>query len=349
VLPVEAKIRLQLISIVIPAYKRPKLLVEAVRSVFIQDYRPLEVVVIDDSPDDLSERALAELEVPSDVRVEYERHATPLRQAGNVNRGFDLARGEGLVLLHDDDRLAETDAISRVVDAWDGGDAIVYGKLYRIEFDGSRNDDATRGLTADYFKTPRYAKQQLRSPYEPPLVGQFPNNGYLICSDLARRVRYRDRSDFNTDRWCDFDFGLRLAEAGVTFKFIDAFITEYRRTPGAISRSGNPTYLYPLILGLQVPPESEWARSLALTRLAPKVLSGFASQDKLAWTVSVYLSRHYSWRRRVGLGGLRDVGRVGRCAARVAMKHGLRWSKRAIPAPARGRSRVEPQGRKAAE
>jgi glycosyltransferase involved in cell wall biosynthesis len=50
-----------LVSTVIPVYNRPALLREAVASVLVQDYRPIEVIIVDDGSTDDSARVAAEL------------------------------------------------------------------------------------------------------------------------------------------------------------------------------------------------------------------------------------------------------------------------------------------------
>ncbi|MEM1303844.1 MAG: glycosyltransferase, partial [Planctomycetota bacterium] len=48
-----------LISVCIPTYRRPDLLREAVESVVRQEYRPLEIIVGDDSPTPAAENVVA--------------------------------------------------------------------------------------------------------------------------------------------------------------------------------------------------------------------------------------------------------------------------------------------------
>ncbi len=308
-----------LISIVIPTYRRPTLLAEAVASVFAQEYGPIEIVVVDDSNDDESERMLRSLHWCDGVTLVYQRNTPPLRQAGNVNLGFDLANGERLALLHDDDRFASPTALAALATGWRATDDVVFGKLFRIEYDGSRNYTASEGLNRDYFKTAQCVERQL-SAWQSALVGQFPNNGYLIRSDLARRVRYRDRLEFKTDRWCDFDFGLRLAAAGAHFRFVDDYITEYRRSPDGIGRQGQPTYLYDVVEGLDVPAEAEWARRVALKRLATRVVTSFIQSGNRRRANAVFWSSAYGWRNRLSPKGLRDAVRLA-LPARIGRHH----------------------------
>jgi len=90
-----------LVSVIIPVYNRRKLLADAVRSVLMQSFGDLELIVVDDGSDDGTVRSLASLS--SDPRI---RLLTPPRSgmAGAVrNRGAAAARGRWLAFLDSDD------------------------------------------------------------------------------------------------------------------------------------------------------------------------------------------------------------------------------------------------------
>ncbi len=98
----------KLVSVVIPTYKRSvDFLSRAVESVRNQTYPWLDIVVIDDSRDDFSGRAdvaayMRNLE-QTDSRVRYFQNETNLGGSLARNRGIDLAKGEYITFLDDDD------------------------------------------------------------------------------------------------------------------------------------------------------------------------------------------------------------------------------------------------------
>src|SRR5919201_4561147 len=102
------------VSIVMATRNRPAWLRTAIDSVLRQDYPDLELLVIDDGSTD---------ETP-DLLRDYARRNPPERfrflrqanmgQARSLNRGYELARGEILGYLSDDDLLAPG-AVSRLV------------------------------------------------------------------------------------------------------------------------------------------------------------------------------------------------------------------------------------------
>ncbi len=103
-----------LVSVVIPAYK-PRHFRAALESARAQTYRNLEIVVGDDSPDGAIGRIVAEA-AAGDARIVYVRNAPALGELDNARRGLELARGDYVKFLYDDDLLHPT-CIERQV-AW---------------------------------------------------------------------------------------------------------------------------------------------------------------------------------------------------------------------------------------
>src|SRR3954451_20689542 len=87
------------VSVLIRAYRRPALLANAIESVLAQTYADFEVVVSDDSGElgPVCERF-------HDPRVRHSANPAPLGPAANLRRAAELARGELLAILNDDDQ-----------------------------------------------------------------------------------------------------------------------------------------------------------------------------------------------------------------------------------------------------
>lgn len=86
------------VSVIIPVYNGERYLAAAIESVLEQDYKPLEIIVVDDGSTDKS----AQVAHQFDWHVQYvlDRHSGP-GQARNT--GINLARGELLAFLDADD------------------------------------------------------------------------------------------------------------------------------------------------------------------------------------------------------------------------------------------------------
>lgn len=103
---------LPLVSILIPAY-RSEFFEASLRSALAQTYANLEIVVCDEGVDPQIGRIVAAI---ADPRIRYERHSAPLGSAGNLNRCFEVSRGEFIKYLNDDDCLLP-DCVERLADA----------------------------------------------------------------------------------------------------------------------------------------------------------------------------------------------------------------------------------------
>ncbi len=99
------------ITVLLTTYNRCTLLARAVESVVAGSYQDFELIILDDASTDGTQ---AYAEQIKDPRVQYVR----MRENGGVlrarNRGFDMARGEIVTILDDDDEL-EPDALETIV------------------------------------------------------------------------------------------------------------------------------------------------------------------------------------------------------------------------------------------
>lgn len=97
-----------LITVLIPTYKRPCLLEQALKSVVTQSYTDVfwDVLVLDNEPyegyENYSGRLIRKLD---NDRVLYYRNEKKLNVCDNFNRGILLSRGKWVMMLHDDDLL----------------------------------------------------------------------------------------------------------------------------------------------------------------------------------------------------------------------------------------------------
>jgi glycosyltransferase involved in cell wall biosynthesis len=101
------------VSVCIPAYCQPVGVARALRSVMNQSYRDFEVVVTDDSPDDIVERVVRPF--TADCRVAYYRNPRTLGSPENWNEAVRRSSGRYVKLLHHDDWFLRPDSLARFV------------------------------------------------------------------------------------------------------------------------------------------------------------------------------------------------------------------------------------------
>ncbi len=86
-----------LVSVIIPTFNRASFLKEAIESVLAQDYRPLELIVVDDGSTDETPKMVTR------YPLRFVRRAQNLGVAAARNAGLLWARGEFIAFLDSDD------------------------------------------------------------------------------------------------------------------------------------------------------------------------------------------------------------------------------------------------------
>ncbi|SDV50542.1 glycosyltransferase family 2 protein [Chitinasiproducens palmae] len=292
----------RLVSLCVPTFKRPGKLAEALASCAAQSYRDIEIVIGDDSPDDASEAVVARHIRRHGGVVRYARHRPALGQAGNVNSLFARARGDRLVLLHDDDVL-EPHAVETLAACWDAtpGLTAAFGKQWLMDELGVVLPAESAALNRRYRRTADRAGL-LAEPSVAGVLRMFPNDGFMVDTRTAREVAYRDGAEVGDA--CDFDFGLRLCLRARAVAYVDQEVARYRLSGDAISRRAVPAlHNYELLRDAALPPAATGAREQALIELAPLATSALARSGRVADAWRVLRSRHYGWRRRCSARG----------------------------------------------
>lgn len=107
-----------LVTVVIINYNYGQYIAAAIDSALGQSYRPLEVVVVDDGSTDGSRQIISSYE--DRILAVFQDNAG---QGSAYNAGWAAARGKFVLFLDSDDVLAP-DAMSKIVAAFDRGDAV---------------------------------------------------------------------------------------------------------------------------------------------------------------------------------------------------------------------------------
>lgn len=125
-----------LVSVLVPAYN-PKFLRECLSSAVSQTYQNLEIIVADDCPGDEVAHIVADF-VATDPRVRYLRNDPPLGAFHNYLKLFDLAQGEYIKYLNDDDKL-HPECVSRMVECMQAnpGVTLVTSRRQMIDPEGN--------------------------------------------------------------------------------------------------------------------------------------------------------------------------------------------------------------------
>jgi glycosyltransferase involved in cell wall biosynthesis len=193
-----------LVSVIIPAYNHARFIEAAIRSVFAQVYRPLELVVVDDgSRDDTLARARALRADSPFARYEV---IGQLNQGTDIAlmRGIGAARGEVLALLNSDD-LFEPNRLEHLVPEVDAESGIVLSGVRFIDAEGN-------ALAADH-DWPRWYENALTEAERCPTLGHallLHNISVTSGNFVFHRRLYERLGGFAPYRFAhDWDFLLR--------------------------------------------------------------------------------------------------------------------------------------------
>jgi glycosyltransferase involved in cell wall biosynthesis len=127
-----------MVTIGIPTYNRAAgHLCAALESALAQKYQPLEIIVSDNCSTDNTGEVIARY---ADPRIRYVRHDPGLGPLGNFNYCVEAAKGDYLLLLHDDD-LIDPDMIETCMAAAD------YQSTYGVIRTGVRTIDNHGNVT----------------------------------------------------------------------------------------------------------------------------------------------------------------------------------------------------------
>ena len=290
----------QLVTICIPTWRRPSLLLHALHSCFLQDYRPLEIEIGDDSPNSETENLVATLTPPDGIVLRYGRNRPGLGQAGNVNALFQRARGHRLVLLHDDDLLLPR-AVTVLNDTFTLSDSIIasYGIQDVVSECGELSEAETRTNNEHCNRLPAHTGIQPH-PVVCALWRQFPNDGYLIDSKIARKTGYRDNEIVGNANDTDFAIRVALQNRRSSFYFLNRITSRYRLSNASI-RTQHDTCrkLYHLLEHLEVANEPErTARDWLLDKIAEEAVVDHALHGEWKLALGIMRSAHYPALRR---------------------------------------------------
>lgn len=219
------------ISVVIPTHRRPDLVQRAVRSVMAQTLPAAQVVVVVDGACEETTRVLAALDLPTLTVVQVEPAGGA---AAARNLGVRAATGDWVALLDDDDEWLPT----KLARQW--------ASVQEVE-DPSLCVFSTRAtwLTErESFEWPRRAPRSGEPVAEYLFVRDMPGEGLiptptvLLPTALARRVPMPEQLRVHED----YDWFLRLEDAGATFRVLEEPLTVVHAPRARQSASRSSTW-----------------------------------------------------------------------------------------------------------
>ena len=228
-------------SVIIPTFRRPRELVEAISSVFRQDDLAIEIFVIDDSPEGSAEEAIQGLR---DSRIFYFKNPNPTGGVPSVvrNIGWPMANGTFVHFLDDDDIVTEGHyAAVKAAFAANPDIGLVYGRIEPFGGGPAVQLDQERGYFADAAR--RSASSNRFGPRFAFTGRMLFGNALLVCSSSVIRrecvariggfdpsIRLMEDADYHTRA---------MRECGALF--LNRTAIHYRVSGASLMHSPDPT------------------------------------------------------------------------------------------------------------
>ncbi|MEJ8854324.1 hypothetical protein WKW79_07075 [Variovorax robiniae] len=294
-----------LISVLIPAYARPEQLGEALASIAQQDRALIgEIIIGDDSPREYWERNRAVIAASglADL-IDYVPSDPPKGTYPNQCFLGMRARFGHLLYLHNDDTLCP-DALRVLADAsmseTDDSVKLWFGRNLIMDEDG--RVDLVRSAENDrvYGKTGSARAQPM---WQWCLTQSVPPDAFLIERDTYLQYMQGPR-DGNVGDWA---MHVRLANGGVSARYIDREVSAYRVQADSVTNAGRGMDVhlyYEFTKQLRVPPEGIALRQKRASRIAPVATMRYARDGERLRAWKCFVSPDWNWRQRLSGRGM---------------------------------------------
>jgi len=184
--------RYPLVSIVIRTHKRPESLRKTLESLRFQDYKNLEIIVVEDGASESKPMIQSDF---NDLPIIYTSTSESIGRAAAANLGFDLSNGEWINLLDDDDYLYPEHITVGISEAETHGCNMVF--LQSLALETTKLSDAPYEYVIEnkhFMNFPRI------DPFTMSGYCVTPDNGVLFHKSLlSNGVRMREDLGSNED------------------------------------------------------------------------------------------------------------------------------------------------------
>ncbi len=204
----ENKSKKPLVSVILPTYKRGERLKKAIGSVFSQTYKNLELIIIDDTPDDSISNLISEIK---DSRIIYIQNKERLGFVKSLNKGASLVRGKYIARIDADDSWLNFKKLEKQVNFLEnypdyvlcGGGVIIVneeGKEIVRFLDPEKDEDIRKSIL---------------------FLSHFVHSSVVFRKDAFFLVGgYDENLDYSEDR----DLWLKLGKVGKFYNFQEYFV-----------------------------------------------------------------------------------------------------------------------------
>ncbi len=146
-----------LISICIPAYKKPEFVIRCIQSIQKQSHKNVEIIISDDSP--TQDIKIVIQPYISELLIKYYHNEPALKSPKNWNNALDKATGDFYMLMHQDDWFEHPQSLAIYLQAFDQNPkaGFVFCKNTAVQPDGNKITlQAIQSLLKDMLSKPHH-------------------------------------------------------------------------------------------------------------------------------------------------------------------------------------------------
>lgn len=202
------------VSVIIPTFNRAEMVCRCIQSIFDTEYLNLEVIVVDDcSPDNTGERIKEQFS----GRVKYFRNEKNSFQAVSRNNGANIATGDYLFFL-DDDNIVDKNIFTEIASAFEENPKLGLVAPMAIHMRPGKNNviwslgsDFNRWTSQPKDNKPNLPIENLPREIKSYSTTYYPN-GFVVPRKVFDEVKGFDEAYVQIFE--ESDFGWKILEAG---------------------------------------------------------------------------------------------------------------------------------------
>jgi len=206
------KMRTPKVTILTPTFNDAGFISQMIESVIMQDYQNWELLIYDDASTDNTEQVVAPF--LEDKRISYYRGQRNLDQLNALYQLTPHVTGDFVTLLHSDDMLSDSSALSRTVRAFSEDVDGVYADLLVVD---------SKGIPRYRLRTPSKVNESTLWEAFLGLGSNVVNDVFFVRSSVFRSVVFRNYILWNTFYWMVLDSSqprvLKLTKIAPWYKY----------------------------------------------------------------------------------------------------------------------------------
>jgi glycosyltransferase involved in cell wall biosynthesis len=210
-----------LVSVVIPTCNRALLLSKTLESLKIQSYKNIEIIVVDDNSSQNTQQLVSSF----DLSIIYTRFSQNQGPSVTRNKGIQLAKGDFVLFLDDDDLLHPSHIEEMVTASLQAPNDVIVSSRWR-KFGISDETVFLDDIKA--FTTTKEKEQAIADIIDPTIQDTICNPSLFWRREVFNSIQW-DETLFTNG---DLDFFLQALNCGYSFKGVEKGMVYYRMHEG---------------------------------------------------------------------------------------------------------------------